>query len=143
MFDTKRLLDGERIKWKEDVVKWFNQNSSNDYPQKLITFPPCDYYDKNIMEFDLINEWFVGDHCMKYYKDNQKIDLENVEFMKLQFKDKVKRVHNTFKEYVIYRMMGDLKLNFDDVPFFFISGMSDIRIFNTNILSPTGKRLDK
>jgi len=141
-------------KWKIDIVEWLVDNCKSDFPSEKITVPCSDSNQDWILEVDVSKEYLVGSKMVidvhrkgrwvknQYHKG---VDLENVPFISLVFKDSVKRVHSTFKDYMMYRIWGDLKLNFDDddIPFYFICGTQDIRMFNTDILNSKGERLDK
>jgi hypothetical protein len=138
-------------KWKLDVVDWlegkWRENLSRGSEEKIII--PCNMIDKNyksvpIIKIDLSINCCSTKRQIEGYK-TRGIDLTGVPHISLEFKDNVKRVNKSFKEYMMYRIWGDLEDNFtkDEIPFYHTNNFSHIRIYNTDMINSNGKRIDK
>ena len=96
------------------------------------------------MEVDLGKEYLSTDKQIKSYIRLKNVNLQDVPHISLSFKDSVKRVHHTFKDYMINRIWGDFELKFskDEIPFYYTSNISHMRFYNPEMLNNKGERLD-
>lgn len=150
MVRIKHKYEQNTEKWIFDVVDWLQGNwrESIDKGSQERIIIPCDTWtnpkDYSVLEIDCLITYLSTKIQIEMYKKND-IDLTDVPFIQLRFTDKCKRVNGVLKDYMIYRIWGDLENNFtkDEIPFFFIQSGDHIRIYNTDMMNSNGKRIDK
>jgi hypothetical protein len=123
------IEEREKDRWMWDVHNWFTDKGI-DEPYDCIVL-------------DTTQQYTLPKGWVDTFKSEKNIDLDGVPFIQIRFSDKRKSIPTEIKEYVMERIVFDMKKYWEIyIPFFYQQIGNVIRIFDTTKVDEDGHRID-